>query len=157
VEELENHITMFLKQERDQRRPELREKDKERINPTDDDINRVRKIVGNLIGNENADDLMLEILEAVKDSVTPIPIPGKFYTFVYIAETPEILYDQHPLIYCDDISPSKDGNIYFSGLNFHFPMQRVYRIDRVVGQLYEVYAGEIADLREIPYAKFLNT
>jgi hypothetical protein len=32
----------------------------------------------------------------------------------------------------------------------------VYRIDRVVGQLYEVYAGEIADLREIPYAKFLD-
>jgi hypothetical protein len=125
--------------------------------PTDDDDNRVRNIVGDLIGTETPDDLMLEILEAVKGSVTPVPIPGKFYTYIYIAETPNIRYDQHPLIYCENISQSKNGNIYFNGTNFHFPSQRVYRIDRVVGQLYEVYAGEIADLREIPYGKFLNT
>lgn len=142
---------------RDQRKPELREKDKTRIRPTDDDANRVRKIVGDLVGGEKPDDLMLKVLEAVKDTVTPVPIPNKYYTFVYIAETPNILYDQHPLIYCENISQSEDKNIYFSGLNFHFPMQRVYRIDRVVGQLYEVDAGEIADLIEISYAKFLNT
>ena len=142
---------------RDQRKPELKERDKIKINPTDDNANRVRKILEDLIGIKNSDDKMMAILEAVKDTVTPVPIPYKYYTFVYNAETPNILYDQFPLIYCEDISQSKDGYIYFSGLNFHFPMRRVYRIDRVVGQLYEVDVGEISDLIEITYAKFLNT
>lgn len=125
--------------------------------PTDDDQNRVRRIVGDLIGIETPEVLMSKITEALKNSVTLVPIPEKFYTFRYRAETPNIRYDQHPLIYCENISNSKDGNLYFQGPNYHWPMQRVYRIDRVIGNLYEVDAGEIADLREIPYAKFLNT
>ena len=48
-------------------------------------------------------------------------------------------------------------NIYFIGLNYHWGDYRKYRLDRTVGQLYEVYAGEISDLREISYGKFLNT
>ena len=99
---------------------------------------------------------MLEILEAVKDSVTPVPIPGKFYTYIYIAETPNIRYDQHPLIACTNIFTEKE-NIYFIGFNYHWGDYRKYRLDRTVGQLYEVYAGEISDLREISYGKFLNT
>jgi len=67
--------------------------------PTDDDNNRVRNIVNNLKG-KTSDDKMLEILEAVKGSATPVPIPGKFYTYIYIAKTPNIRYDQHPLIAC---------------------------------------------------------
>ena len=124
--------------------------------PTDDDDNRVRNIVGDLIGTETPDDLMLEILEAVKDSVTPVPIPGKFYTYIYIAKTPNIRYDQHPLIACTNIFKEKE-NIYFIGLNYHWGDYRKYRLDRTVGQIYEVYAGEISDLREISYGKFLNT
>tara|TARA_R110002020_G_scaffold121999_2_gene277194 strand:+ start:70 stop:591 length:522 start_codon:yes stop_codon:yes gene_type:complete len=124
--------------------------------PTEDDDNRVRNIVGDLIGIETPDELMSKILEAVKDSVTPVPIPGKFYTYIYIAETPNIRYDQHPLIACTNIFTEKE-NIYFIGFNYHWGDYRKYRLDRTVGQLYEVYAGEISDLREISYGKFLNT
>ena len=81
--------------------------------PTDDDDNRVRNIVGDLIGTETPDDLMLKILEAVKGSVTPVPIPGKFYTYIYIAETPNIRYDQHPLIYCEN-NTTKSGAVSWS-------------------------------------------
>ena len=132
-------------------------KDQRKNRPTDDSDNRIRHIMGNLIGMENPEDLMLEILEAVKNTVTPIPIPSKFYTFIYRAETPNIRYDQHPLIYCEKISRSKDNNIYFEGTNFHWPDQRVYRIDRVIGNLYEIDSSEISDLREISYAKFIDT
>ena len=143
---------------RDQRKPELKERDKVKINPTDDNENRIRRIMDELVGVENQVYLMNRIREALNDTKTRVPIPGKYYTFVYNAETPGILYDQHPLIYCEDISISKNQNIYFNGLNYHFPTQRVYRIDRVDdNQLYEFDAGELADLREIPYAKFLNT
>ena len=110
-----------------------------------------------LVGVENKVYLMNRIREALNNTKTLVPIPGKYYTFVYNAKTPGILYDQHPLIYCEDISISKNQNIYFNGINYHFPTQRVYRIDRVDDQLYEFDAGELADLREIPYALFLNT
>jgi len=125
--------------------------------PTDDNSNRVRNIMDKLKGiGESPDDLMLEIMEALQDSVTPIPIPGKFYTYIYIAETPNIRYDQHPLIACTEIFQDNNA-IYFIGFSYHWGKYRKYRIDRTVGQIYEVYPGEISDLREIPYAKYLNT
>jgi len=124
--------------------------------PTDDDNNRVRNIVGNLIGIETPDELMSKILEAVKDSVTPVPIPGKFYTYIYTARSPNIQYDQHPLIACTDIY-SVPNDFAFIGFNYHWGKIRNYKLSRADTQFYEIYAGEIADLREIPYGKFLNT
>ena len=129
---------------KDLRRPNQR--------PTDDDANRIRNIINDLIGVEDPEDLMLEIMNALKDTVTPIPDVGKFYTFVYNAKTPNIKYDQHPLIACTEVYSTG-----FTGLNFHWGKYRKYTWNEVAGQLYIVDAGEIADLREIPYAKFLNT
>ena len=123
-----------------------------RQRPTDDDANRIRNIINDLIGVEDPEDLMLEIMNALKDTVTPIPDVGKFYTFVYNAKTPNIKYDQHPLIACTEVYSTG-----FTGLNFHWGKYRKYTWNEVAGQLYIVDAGEIADLREIPYAKFLNT
>jgi len=99
---------------------------------------------------------MSKILEAVKDSVTPVPIPGKFYTYIYTARSPNIQYDQHPLIACTDIY-SVPNDFAFIGFNYHWGKIRNYKLSRADTQFYEIYAGEIADLREIPYGKFLNT
>ena len=129
---------------KDLRRPNQR--------PTDDDANRIRNIINDLIGVEDPEELMLEIMNALKDTVTPVPDVGKFYTFVYNAKTPNIRYDQHPLIACTEVYSTG-----FTGLNFHWGKYRKYTWNEVAGQLYIVDAGEIADLREIPYAKFLNT
>jgi len=129
---------------KDLRRPNQR--------PTDDNANRIRNIINDLIGVEDPEDLMLEIMNALKDTVTPVPDVGKFYTFVYNAKTPNIRYDQHPLIACTEVYSTG-----FTGLNFHWGKYRKYTWNEVAGQLYIVDSGEIADLREIPYAKFLNS
>ena len=120
--------------------------------PTDDNANRIRRILQRLIGTEDPEDLMLEIMDALKSTVSPVPDPGNFYTYVYKAKTPGIVYDQHPLVAVTDVYAKG-----FSGFNFHWGKMRNYTWNEVIGQLYEVDPGEIADLREIPYAKFLNS
>ena len=98
----------------------------------------------------NPEDMMLIIMEALNDTVTPIPEVGKFYTFVYNAKTPNITYDQHPLIACTDLQ-----SWGFRGLNFHWQKYRNYTWEELAGQLYVVQYNELDDLLAIPYAKFL--
>jgi hypothetical protein len=114
-------------------------------NPTSDKSNRIRNVLDNLIGNEDADDLMIEILDAIQES-GKMPSVGKYYVFVYNPKTPNIQYDQNPLVAVTDIF--KWG---FRGINFHWGEVRQYTWDEVPGPLYEVYADELADLREIPF------
>jgi len=100
------------------------------------------------------DDFMLEILELF-DERDLIPDPGKYYTFVYMAKTPKIVYDQHPLIAC--LSLQQWG---FTGLNFHFegtqyPKIRNYTWQEVIGQMHIVNNDEIEYMKSIPYQKFL--
>mgnify|MGYP001000125054 CR=1 FL=1 len=96
------------------------------------------------------EELMLIIMEVFNQTVTPIPDPGKFYTFVYNAKTPNITYDQHPLIACMELFPWG-----FRGLNFHWQKYRNYTWNELAGQLYYVKPNELDDLLAIPYAKFL--
>ena len=81
---------------------------------TNQEINR---IVGNDINlrTNDPEEMMLEIMELLNDTVTPIPDVGKFYTFVYTPKTPNIEYDQHPLVAVTDIF-----SWGFRGLNFHW-------------------------------------
>ena len=53
---------------------------KQRRNPTDDNDNRVRGVIDNLIGTESSDDKMEELISVLSESGT-IPSAGKFYTF----------------------------------------------------------------------------
>ena len=62
--------------------------------------NRIEPIREELNSTNDPEDLMLIIMDAINDTVTPIPEVGKFYTFVYNAKTPKKRYDQHPLIAC---------------------------------------------------------
>ena len=63
------------------------------------------RLEGNDINNRTNDqeDMMLDIMSLLNDTVTPVPDVGNFYTFVYNPKTPNITYDQHPLIACTDI------------------------------------------------------
>ena len=106
-----------------------------------------------LVAEENTTDpeeIMLIIMEVFNQTVTPIPDPGKFYTFVYNAKTPNITYDQHPLIACMELFPWG-----FRGLNFHWQKYRNYTWEELAGQLYIVQRNELDDLLAIPYAKFI--
>ena len=104
--------------------------------PTDDKHNRIRGVVHNLMGTEDPDDLMMEMMEALNNTVTPVPDVGKYYTFVYNPKTNNIEYDAHPLVAVTDLF--RWG---FRGINFHWGSYRQYTWNEVVGQLYEVYPG----------------
>ena len=113
--------------------------------------NRIREYLSDL--NNRTDDpeeMMLEIMEVLNETVTPIPEVGNFYTFVYNAKTPGETYDQHPLIACTSLE--RWG---FKGLNFHWRKSRNYTWNELAGQLYIVQRNELDDLLNIPYGKFI--
>ena len=113
--------------------------------------NRVREYLSDLNNRTNdPEEIMLEIMEALNDTVSPIPEVGKFYTFVYNAKTPGETYDQHPLIACTSLE--RWG---FKGLNFHWRKSRNYTWNELAGQLYIVQYNELDDLLNIPYGKFI--
>ena len=96
--------------------------------------NRVKQFLSEINNRTNdPEEMMLEIMEALNDTVEPIPEVGKFYTFVYNAKTPNITYDQHPLIACTDLQ-----SWGFRGLNFHWQKYRNYTWEELAGQLYVV-------------------
>ena len=121
-------------------------KQRQERNPTDDNDNRVRSVIDNVIGTEDPDDLMLEIMSVLQESGR-VPQAGRYYTFVYNPKTPNISYDQNPLVAVTEVY--KWG---FKAINFHWGQLRQYTWSEVAGQLYEVYPDELADLREIPFA-----
>lgn len=107
--------------------------------------NRITQLLDKLIGNESADDLMLEILGVLNESNQP-PQAGKIYVFVYNAKTPNIRYDQNPLVAVT--------NVYswgFKAFNYHWGEARQYTWNEVAGGLYEVYPDELNDLRRLPF------
>ena len=113
--------------------------------------NRVREYLSDLNNRTNdPEEMMMEIMEVLNDTVTPIPEVGKFYTFVYNAKTPDITYDQHPLIACTDLQ-----SWGFKGLNFHWRQSRNYTWEELAGQLYIVEYDALDDLLRFPYGKFI--
>ena len=110
------------------------------------------RLEGNTINNltNDQEDMMLEIMSLLNDTVTPVPDVGNFYTFIYQPKTPKIQYDQQPLIACTDIF--RWG---FRGINFHWQKPRNYTWGEVVGQLYAVRSQELDDLLSLQYGKFL--
>ena len=111
--------------------------------------NRIEAIKSELVSSD-PEDLMLQIMEALNNTVTPIPEVGNFYTFVYNAKTPGESYDQHPLIACVDLF-----SWGFRGLNFHWQKYRNYTWNELAGQLYIVQRNELDDLLAIPYGKYI--
>ena len=113
-------------------------------------MSRIAPIVDGLLGTEDADDLMIEIMDVLGDSEGSLPEVGKLYVFVYQPKTSGIRYDQNPLVAVT--------NIYewgFKGINFHWGQSRQYTFQEVVGQLYQVTNEELQDLNTIPFAKYL--
>jgi hypothetical protein len=108
--------------------------------------NRIAPLVKKLLGVETADDLMFEIINVLTETRQP-PQAGKFYVFVYNAKTPNVRYDQNPLVAVTNVY--KWG---FSGFNYHWGKERQYTWDEVAGEkMYEVYQEELNDLRRLPF------
>ena len=124
--------------------------DQKEKRPPTVNANRIEEIKDKLTSSE-PEDLMLEIMDALSNTVEAIPSVGNYYTFVYNAKTAGKQYDQHPLIACTDLF--KWG---FRGINFHWQSSRNYTWEELTGEVYMVKSIELDDLLAIPYAKFIT-
>jgi hypothetical protein len=113
-------------------------------------MNRIEPIINELNETHDQEDQMLMIMEALNNTVTPIPEVGQFCTFVYNAKTPGISYDQHPLVAVTELY--RWG---FRGLNFHWRDYRQYTWEELAGQVYIVQKDELDDLLSVQYGKFI--
>ena len=142
---------LTIQQRRDRDAAREAEKEAFGLDGDQEENNRVRASLSDLNNQTNdPEEMMLEIMDALNDTVTPIPDVGNFYTFVYNAKTPGESYDQHPLIACTSLE--RWG---FRCLNFHWLKYRNYTWGELAGQLYIVRQNELDDLLAIPYAKFI--
>ena len=142
---------LTIQQRRDRDAAREAEKKAFGLDGDQEENNRVSEFLSDLNNQTNdPEEMMLEIMDALNDTVTPIPDVGNFYTFVYNAKTPGESYDQHPLIACTSLE--RWG---FRGLNFHWQKYRNYTWGELAGQLYIVQRNELDDLLAIPYAKFI--
>ena len=76
--------------------------DQKEQRPPTVNANRIEAIKDKLTSSD-PEDLMLEIMDALSNTVEAIPTVGNYYTFVYNAKTACKQYDQHPLIACTDL------------------------------------------------------
>ena len=118
--------------------------------PPEVNDNRIEAIKDQLTSSD-PEDLMLQIMQALNNTVEAIPTVGNYYTFVYNAKTPSVQYDQHPLVAVTDIF-----SWGFRGINFHWQSSRNYTWEELTGQVYMVKSIELDDLLSIPYAKFIT-
>ena len=116
--------------------------------------NRFGDFKKSLNGTEKPDRLMNEIMSILSGTESAYPLQGRYYTYIYYAKTPKILYDQHPLILAGDMLPKG-----FLGFNYHLGKIRQYNTedgDRLVSGLYELSQQEFATLRSVPYRKLIQ-
>ena len=111
-------------------------------------MSRVKSIKENMIGSEDPDDLMLEIIDVLEEG-GKTPEAGEFYIFVYNPKTPNIRYDQNPLVAVTSVYEWG-----FKGVNFHWGESRQYTWNEIAGGVYQVSSDELNDLDGIPFAKF---
>ena len=116
--------------------------------------NRFGDFKKSLNGTEKPDRLMNEIMSILSGTESAYPLQGRYYTYIYYAKTPKILYDQHPLILAGDMLPKG-----FLGFNYHLGKIRQYNTadgDRLVSGLYELSQQEFSTLRSVPYRKLIQ-
>ena len=114
-------------------------------------MNRLSEILEDYTGSEDVDDVYQEVLGALTEGGAPEV--GKYYTFVYRPKTPQLRYDEYPLVAVTGVF-----DWGFKGINFHWGQSRQYTFPEVVGGLYKVDEMELRDLRTLPFVKIiLNT
>ena len=111
-------------------------------------MNRIESVRQDIQSESNVDDRMELIMYALNDTVTPIPEEGNICTFRYFAKTPNIEYDQHPLVAVTDLYPWG-----FRGINFHWGEYRQYTFLELGTQVYIVQQDELDDLLSLQYQK----
>jgi hypothetical protein len=110
-------------------------------------ISRLDILEERIRDTSDPEDIMMEIMD-VLNNTTLIPEVGNYYTFIYNPKTPDITYDQHPLVAVTSIE--RWG---FQGINFHWNDVKRYTWAEIPGRLHIVEDDEIMSMRNINYAK----
>ena len=113
-------------------------------------MNRIEPVIADLKSEKDLGERMELIMYALNDTVTPIPEEGNICTFKYFAKTPNISYDQHPLVAVTNLY-----NWGFSGINFHHRDYRQYTWQELGTQVYIVQWEELDDLLSLDYEKIV--
>ena len=113
-------------------------------------MNRIEPIRQDIQSESNVVDRMELIMYALNDTVAPIPEEGNICTFKYFAKTPNIEYDQLPLVAVTEFF--KWG---FRGINFHHQEYRLYTWEELGTQVYIVNRTELDDLLSLSYGKLV--
>lgn len=111
-------------------------------------MNRIEPNIPDIKSEKDLGERMELIMYALNDTVTPIPEAGTICTFKYYAKTPNIQYDQHPLVAVSDVFPWG-----FRGINFHLRDYRQYTWQELGSQVYIVQQEELDDLMSLNYEK----
>lgn len=112
-------------------------------------MSRLSKLVEEKIGGEDPDDTMTDVMEALGTESQETPVVGKYYTFVYSPKTPNIQYDEFPLV-----AVTETFSWGFRGINYHWPGFRQYTYSEIVGGTYNVESGEeLEDAKRLSYGK----
>ena len=102
-----------------------------------------------LVGNETPD----EIMDLIRDTFESVLVPevGGYYTFIYSPTTPNIQYDQYPLVAVTELF-----SWGFRGINYHWGDYRNYGWGEVgANSFHQISTMEIKSVRSLPFAKFL--
>ena len=102
-----------------------------------------------LLGNESPD----EIMDLIKDTFESVLVPevGGYYTFVYSPKTPNLQYDQYPLVAVTELF-----SWGFRGINYHWGEYRNYGWGEVgANSFHQISDMEIKSVRSLPFAKYL--
>lgn len=116
---------------------------------------RIYSIQEAIKGLTDSEEIMISLMDTLTETEI-VPDVGNYYTYVFNAKTPNITYDQHPLVAVLEIF-----NWGFRGLNFHWqdinPSQcvRNYTWEEIPGRLHTIYKDEIEYLKSINYSKFI--
>jgi hypothetical protein len=107
-------------------------------------IDRLKQKISN---TTDADIIMRAILD-IFGTTNSIPTPGNYYTYIYTAKTPQLMYDIYPLIACFEIK-----SWGFTGLNFHLSLQRNYTWEEVSSNICIIEPKDISYFRTLKYKK----
>jgi len=112
-------------------------------------MSRLSDLVEKKIGGEDPEDTMTDIMEALGGESQGAAEVGKYYTFVYSPKTPNIRYDEFPLVAVTQVF-----SWGFKGFNVHWNDYRQYTYSEIVGGTYQLIDDEeFEDAKRLSYGK----
>lgn len=98
----------------------------------------------------NADYYMMKLLDVLEPAGL-VPQVGKSYFFIYIAKSPNITFDRHPLVTVNYVA-----SWGFSGYSHHWNKTRNYDYSEMMSQLYEINDSELGSAIRYPVMKIMG-